>query len=241
MAHGAAGRQRQLLDFFHAALADPHEGDGFLHPALVQMVAERRTRVAHGVDADALGAVDMAERRIAEARKPRCIDGIHRADGQGRGLAAGELRRADAGDHHLVGDEHPARGGGLTDGQRRADGGVVVGDVGVGQVVAHRGRPHKGQQRELDGTVAVIEYDLLGAAGETPGNVYVLFGQQAAGKVEPLGAVVVAGDGQHRDAAGGQLGQEPVQQGAGGGGGHGGVVNIARQHHGVHLIAVTQR
>ena len=98
----------------------------------------------------------MAERRIAEARKPRCIDGIHRADGQGRGLAAGELRRADAGDHHLVGDEHPARGGGLTDGQRRADGGVVVGDVGVGQVVAHRGRPHKGQQRELDGAVAVI-------------------------------------------------------------------------------------
>ncbi len=54
-------------------------------------------------------------------------------------------------------------------------------------------------------------------------------------------AVMVAGHGQHGDAPGGQLGQEPVQQGAGGGGGHGGVVNIARQHHGVHLIAVTQR
>ena len=60
--------------------------------------------VGRCIGADALGAVDMAERRIAEARKPRCINGIHRADGQGRGLAAGELRRADAGDHHLVGD-----------------------------------------------------------------------------------------------------------------------------------------
>ena len=106
--------------------------------------------------------------------------------------------------------------------------------------MAHRGRPHKGQQRELDGAVAVIEYDLLGAAGETPGNVYVLFSQQTAGKVEPLGAVVVAGDGQHRDAACGQLGQEPVQQRAGRGGRHRRVVDVARDDDGLDAVFFTE-
>ena len=107
--------------------------------------------------------------------------------------------------------------------------------------MAHGGGAHKGQQRELHGAEAVVEDDLPRCAPELPGDVYVLVGQQPGGVVQPLGAVMVAGHGQHGDASGGQLGQEPVQQGAGGGGGHGGVVNIARQHHGVHLIAVTQR
>ena len=194
------------------------------------MVAQRCPGVAHGVDADALRTVDVPQRRIAEACKPRCIDGIHRADSQGRGLAAGKLRRADTRHNHLVRNKNTARGGRFADGQRRADGGVIVGDLGFGQVVAHRRRPHKGQQRELYGTVAVVQDDLLRHTGETPGDVYTLPRQQAAGEIKPLGAVVVAGHGQHRDMPRDKLGQEPVQQRAGGRRRHGGVVDVTGQH-----------
>ena len=233
--------QGQRVDAVHAPAAQADQRGGFLHAALVQMVAQRRTGVAHGVAAHPLGAVDVAQRGIAEPGKVRSIDGIHGAHGEGRGLAAGKLGRAKPGHYHLMGHQHAALGAGRTGGQGGGDGAVVIGQVGLGHVMAHGGGAHEGQQRELHGAEAVVEDDLPRCAPELPGDVYVLVGQQPGGVVQPLGAVMVAGHGQHGDAPGGQLGQKPVQQGAGGGGGHGGVVNIARQHHGVHLIAVTQR
>lgn len=136
--------------------------------------------------------------------------------------------------------QHPARGSRLADGQRCADGRVVVGDIGIGQVVAHRGGPHKGQQCKFNGTVAVVQHDLARRTGETPGDVDALFGQQAAGEVKALGAVVVAGDRQHRNFAGGELGQEPVQQRAGGGGRHRRVVDIARQDHSLGAVFIAE-
>ena len=121
----------------------------------------------------------------------------------------------------------------------RADSGIVVGDFGLRQIVAHRGGPHKGQQRELDRAEPVIQHHLTRAAGETPGNVYTLPGQQAAGKVEALGAVMVAGHRQHRDFARGELGQKPVQQRAGRGGRHRGIIDVTGQKDGFYAVFFT--
>ena len=104
----------------------------------------------------------------------------------------------------------------------------------------HRGRPHKGQQHKLHRAGVVGQGHRRQTAGEPPGQVDALPGQQPHRVVQPLGAVVVAGDRQHLDAPRRQLGQKPVQQQHGAGGRLGHVVNVPGHDHGVHAAPGAQ-
>ena len=202
------------------------------------MVAQRCARVAHAVFADGLRAVDMPQRRVAKVRKMRCIDSFYRADVDRHGFAAGKLGAFCPGNDHLVRHQNPALGGRHRQLQRGCHGGVIVGDVGIGQKVAHRRGTHKGQQAKFNFAVVVRQHDLTRRAGKPPGQVDALPCQQLGGKIQTLGAVVVAGHRQHRHLPRRKLGQKPVQQRAGSGGRHGVVVDIARQHDRLDLVFV---
>ena len=57
---------------------------------------------------------------------------------------------------------------------------------------------------------------------------------------DAIGAVMVAGNGQHRDVPMSKLGQKPVQQQNCGGRGQGGIVNIPGQRHRLHIVGSAQ-
>ena len=134
--------------------------------------------------------------------------------------------------------QNPALGGGHGPLQGGGHGGVIVGDIDIGQKMAHGRGAHKGQQAEFDIAVIVGQHDLTRRAVEPPRQIHPLPCQQLGGKIQTLGAVVVAGNRQHGQLPRRKLGQKPVQQRAGGGGRHGVVVDIARHHDSLDLIFV---
>ena len=112
--------------------------------------------------------------------------------------------------------------------------------LGIRQAVAHGGGADKGQEVKGELAEFILQDDPAGGTGELPGQIDLLVGKQPGGIIQPLGAVMVAGNGQHRDVPMSKLGQKPVQQQNCGGRGQGGIVNIPGQRHRLHIVGSAQ-
>ena len=150
------------------------------------------------------------------------------------------LRQTAAAQHHLVGDQDPTLPGSGQRAQRGGDGGIFIPDIGIRQAVAHGGGADKGQEVKGELAEFILQDDPAGGTGELPGQIDLLVGKQPGGIIQPLGAVMVAGNGQHRDVPMSKLGQKPVQQQNCGGRGQGGIVNIPGQRHRLHIMGSAQ-
>ena len=106
--------------------------------------------------------------------------------------------------------------------------------------MAHGGGADKGQEVKGELAEFILQDDPAGGTGELPGQIDLLVGKQPGGIIQPLGAVMVAGNGQHRDVPMSKLGQKPVQQQNCGGRGQGGIVNIPGQRHRLHIVGSAQ-
>ena len=76
--------------------------------------------------------------------------------------------------------------------------------------------------------------------GEHRADVDPAVGQQGRAKGHPVGGIVVAADGEHRQLLRRQLGKEPVQQPHRFGRRNGLVVKVACQQHAVHRGLIQQ-
>ena len=106
--------------------------------------------------------------------------------------------------------------------------------------MAHGGGADKGQEVKGELAEFILQDDPAGGTGELPGQIDLLVGKQPGGIIQPLGAVMIAGNGQHRDVLMSKLGQKPVQQQNCGGRGQGGIVNIPGQRHRLHIVGSAQ-
>ena len=88
--------------------------------------------------------------------------------------------------------------------------------------------------------MCVGEGDGLRRAGKHRRDVDPAFGQQGRAKGHPVGGIVVARDGEHRQLPAGKLGEEPVQQADCLGRRHGFVVQVTGQQHGIHGVGIEQ-
>ena len=80
-----------------------HQNRPFFRLAgLIEMVAQRRARVAHSISPDRAGCVDMSQRHIIKAVKAAVVDLTDAAD---HGLGAAALNLCAVGRHILVGDQ----------------------------------------------------------------------------------------------------------------------------------------
>ena len=184
----------------------------------------------------------MAKGGVQVAGKAGGIHGLNRADVDigGNALTAGTGGQTAAAQHHLVGDQNPTLPGGGQRAQRGGDGGIFIPDIGIRQAVAHGGGADKGQEVKGELAEFILQDDPAGGTGELPGQIDLLVGKQPGGIVQPLGTVMVAGNGQHRDVPMSKLGQKPVQQQNRGGRGQGGIVNIPGQRHRLHIVGSAQ-
>jgi len=106
--------------------------------------------------------------------------------------------------------------------------------------VAHHGGLQEGKQIDVHGAEVVGQGDGRGDPIEHRADVDPAPGQQVRAERDPLGGIVVAADGEHRQPPGRKRGEEPVQQPDGLGRGNGLVVQVARQQHSVHGAGVEE-
>ena len=104
----------------------------------------------------------------------------------------------------------------------------------------HHGGLEEGQKVHIQRAVFVGEGDGHRRTGEHRADVHPAALQQSRAEGDAVGGVVVAADGEHRQLPLSQLGEEPVQQAHGFGRGNGLIVEVARQQHTVHGLAVQQ-
>ena len=104
----------------------------------------------------------------------------------------------------------------------------------------HHGGLEEGQKVHIQRAVFVGEGDGHRRTGEHRADVHPAVLQQGRAEGDAVGGVVVAADGKHRQLPLSQLGEEPVQQAHGFGRGNGLIVEVARQQHTVHGLAVQQ-
>ena len=227
-AHVAQGLQAAGVDVHLPFGAEGDEGDALVLCGLGEGVFEGRAAVAHGVAPHMLGPVDVAEGHVVERLEDLDIHIVQSADTQF--LRPG---RRGAGDE-LVGHQdvallrvylHVADG--------HAEGVGVGGNLLVGEGLAHMHGLDEGQQEEMHGAVAVVEHDGQGVAVVGRCEVDAGGREEARGKGETLGGVVVAADDEDRHRQRRQAAEEVVHQLHSLGGGHGLVVDIARDDHGV--------
>ena len=88
--------------------------------------------------------------------------------------------------------------------------------------------------------MGILQGDGLRRAGEHRADVDPAVGQQGRAKGHPVGGIVVAADGEHRQLPRRQLGQKPVQQPHRFGRGNGLVVKIPGQQYAVHRGLIQQ-
>ena len=229
VAHGAAGASAAAVDFPRRAPAThevtdfiPHSSDGSRAgaPALCRTASMPTHWRRSG----------YSERRMR--RNPQTA--LHRWNPLPcrRSRRAVSLLQAAAGDRRETTIWWAA---GASAGQRAherpapRDGRSAVSDVSSGGVVAHRWPPHRAAAWNSVGPWRSLGTTCRGSRWKRPAVAsYVLFGQDCC-RVEPLGAVVVAGDvARRRMQRAASLGQEPVQQRAGRGGQHRRIVDVAR-------------
>ena len=106
--------------------------------------------------------------------------------------------------------------------------------------MSHHGGLEEGQKVHVQRAVLVGEGDGHRRTGEHWADVHPAVLQQGRAEGDAVGGVVVAADGEHRQLPLSQLGEEPVQQAHGFGRGNGLIVEVARQQHTVHGLAVQQ-
>ena len=170
--------------------------------------------------------MEVAQRDVVEA--------VEHARGHLLGAADAERPLAlalEAAGHERVGDEHAAlvrRGGG----ERLPHAGgryrLLVVDGLVAVHVARLGRVGERERADAHRAVLVAQHDGRGRLRQLAHQVHAALPQQGGGEADAHGAVVVAGDGDDRDAeAGDELGEHVVQQVHGLGGRHGAVVEVA--------------
>ena len=196
--------------------------------------------------------MDVPQRGIVKARNQRRGNRIHIADLLYLVLRALDVRRVAAiGQEELMADQHVP----LVGVQRRQCQQPCKG-FGIAQIVAvflrpghkaHHARPHERQQIEIHRTEIVRQGDALdGFAllhGRIANHVDAAVRQFAAEDIEPLRAVVVAGN-QHDFAVRerrAELRHEVVEQRNRFDRRHGTIVNIPRENNGIGLILPGQR
>ena len=228
-------RQRGRGDGHFALCAQFHERSALVLGGFREGVLQRRAAVAHRVAAHLLGAVQVAQRHIIKAVKKAGVYAVHTAHRHFLALAAGSPG------HELVGHQHAAVGGGQLAVPQHAGKGVVVAFHGlVRPDMPYHGGLQKGQQIHIHGAVGILQRDGLRRTGKHRADVDFAAFQKRRAEGDAVRRVVVAADGEYRKLARRQLGQKPVQQAHGLGGRHGLIVEVARQQHTVHGLAVQQ-